>query len=149
MSEKIASTSSEVGVQQAITQRGPIRKTAHSTSVLKNFKDVKKLVDACSLDGRSSVAKGLERLRAELTGDLGGDLSCQQSAIVEIVARQFLVLELLDGFLFSRGLVIDKRRRRLTPGFHDSMKLSRSIAEHLSALGLERKPKKSIPGVLK
>lgn len=127
--------------ESAITQRRSPRKTAHSTSVVRGFRDLKKQLDACSLDGRSSVARELSSLRDELVRDLGGESNCssQQLALVQIIVREYLLLELFDGYLFSKRYLIDRRKRHLTNGAMDRLRLADSICRHLQALGLERR----------
>jgi hypothetical protein len=98
-------------------------------------------MDACALDGRSSVARELSAMRNELVNDLGGEANCssQQLALVQIIVREYYLLELFDGFLFSKGRLIDRRRNRLTNGSLDRLKLADSIVRHMAVLGLERK----------
>jgi hypothetical protein len=115
---------------------GPIRKTLHSTSVVKDFAGTKRAVDSLLLDGRSSVAKQVALLEKAISNDLGGaqKLSTTKLALVSIVAREMLLLDLFDQFLFGRNYLVDKRRRRLTNGTHDRIKLADSVVKHMQAL---------------
>src|SRR5437016_2868602 len=48
------------------------------------------------LDGRSGVAVAVRRFKEDIVRDLGGDVSRQQETIIELAARTFVVIGVLD-----------------------------------------------------
>jgi len=128
--------STQDSVPPAITQRGSPRKGSHSTSVIENFKQVKKALDAITLDGRSSAARQFSSIYKRIVEDLGGEakLSSHRAALASIVSREILLLNIFDEFLFAKGYLVDKRRRRLTGGTMDRLRLADSVCRHLQML---------------
>jgi len=50
-----------------------------------------------AIDRRTSVGKALDKWRAELIADLGGDVSTQQSAIIDLASKSKLLLDSIDA----------------------------------------------------
>ncbi len=92
------------------------------------------------LDGRSQVAKAVQRFRADLIRDLGGlgDVSRAQLAIVEQASRAWVMLSSVDDWLARQPSLVDRRRRQLLPVLRERQQLADSLLRHLTALGLER-----------
>src|SRR5262245_35542738 len=66
------------------------------------------------LDGRRAVAVAARRFKADVTRDLGGNLTRSQEAAVELAAQTWLVVGALDDWL-SRQPSLVTRRRQLLP----------------------------------
>jgi hypothetical protein len=93
------------------------------------------------LDGRSAVAIAMKRFRDDLVGDLGGDPSRAQLAIVETAARTWLLLTSVDDWLQRQPSIVHGEKRTLLPVVMQRQQLADSLLRHLAALGLERKAK--------
>ena len=96
------------------------------------------------IDGRTSVGKQLAAWRANLLCDLGGDISTQQAAIVELAVRTKLILDSIDAWLLTQRTLVLARRKSLLPAVRERMQLSDALARYLGQLGLERR-KQDVP----
>lgn len=94
------------------------------------------------LDGRTWQAQFLEREAASLASDLGGDLSHQQRLVVALVARQRLLVEMIDAWLFQQHPV-NRGKRALLPVVRERQAIVDGLARMLSTLGLERRAKRA------
>jgi len=85
------------------------------------------------VDGRTAIGKALQRWRAELVQDLGGEeaLSTQQTAIVDIAVRTRLLLDSTDAWLIRQPSLIDKRKRQLYPIVARRTALADALARYL------------------
>ena len=125
----------------------PIRQGPHSTAAIKNLKELKAALDECSIDGRTAIGRELTKLRQEFLVDQGGAENCsaQQLALVDIISRELLLLDLFDNWIFNMlvatGKLVNRKKRRLHPAVLDHQRLSDSLERHLQALGWERKQK--------
>ena len=117
--------SAEAPSVTAIIRKESPRKSAHSTAVIADYKGVKLALDAVSLDGRSSVARQVSAVYRQL--------------VASVAAREAVLLDALDQFLVVKNSVIDRRRRRLTPGMMDHLRLADSLVRHIQTLGLEKR----------
>ena len=88
------------------------------------------------LDGRSAVAQELHRYQLELVGDLGGDPSTAQRTLVDIVARQKLILDSIDSFLLTRPFI---HGVELAPVVKQRQVIADALARMLGQLGLQRR----------
>jgi hypothetical protein len=93
------------------------------------------------LDGRSALAIAMKRFRDDLVGDLGGDPSRAQLAIVETAARTWLLLSSVDDWLQRQPSIVHGVKRTVLPVVLQRQQLADSLLRHLTALGLERKAK--------
>jgi hypothetical protein len=93
------------------------------------------------VDGRSAVGVALRKFREDLLADLGGDPSRAQRTIVETAARSWLLLQSLDDWLASQPSIVNAKKRSLLPIVLQRQTLADSLLRHLTALGLERKPR--------
>jgi hypothetical protein len=91
------------------------------------------------IDRRTTLGKQLAAWRADLVRDLGGDVSTQQAAIIELVVRTKLMLESIDAWLLSQQTLVLARKKALLPVVRERMQLSDALARYLGQLGLERK----------
>lgn len=113
----------------------------HSTAVIKNYRQLKRTVKSFMLDGRSAVAKQLNVVRNEIARDLGGteSLSAAQLMLVDTAAKGYMLLEAVDGWLFTSGRLVDRRRNMVHRAALDRMRLADSLSRQLAVLGLEKK----------
>ncbi|HXP69664.1 MAG TPA: hypothetical protein VOA88_10315 [Candidatus Dormibacteraeota bacterium] len=96
-----------------------------------------------ALDARSAGMQALRRWRQELEQDLGGaeGLSAQKRTIVELVCRQRLLLDHIDGWLMTQDQLMNKKRRSLYPILSQRNTLVNTLTYLLKELGLEKQPK--------
>jgi len=90
-------------------------------------------------DGRTAVAKAMQRWRSELERDLGGNVSTQQAAIIDLAVKTRLLLDSVDGWLLAQPSLVNKRKRVLLPVVIQRQQLADALARYLSALGLQRR----------
>lgn len=91
------------------------------------------------LDGRSTLAKQLAAWRADLIRDLGGDVSTQQAAIIDLAVRTKLMLDSIDAWLLVQPSLVNLRKRALLPVVRERQSLADALARYMTQLGLERK----------
>lgn len=107
--------------------------------------------DARRLDGRSALAQAVAECRADLLSSLGGpeNLSAQEIRLVEMCAKDAIILEQVDTYLFQNGL-INRRKRTAYPLTLQRMQIADSLTRRLQALGLSRraKPVRSLSDIL-
>ena len=92
------------------------------------------------INGRSLAGRFIRRETLALTADLGGDLSHQQSVMVRLAARQALLVELIDGWLFTVHPV-NRGRRTLLPVVRERQAIVDGLTRMLTTLGLDRRAK--------
>jgi hypothetical protein len=92
------------------------------------------------LDGRSAVAVAVRQFKADVTADLGGDLSRAQATILEDAAQSWIIRQALDDYISRQPSVVTKKRAIL-PVVADRMKVDEHLAKQLDRLGLARKAK--------
>ena len=94
-----------------------------------------------AIDGRSSTARALAAWRTDVATALGGEdqLSPQQRTVLDLLTRTKFLLDGLDGYILSSGMIINKRKHCLHPIVLQRQQLVDSIIKHLCTLGLERK----------
>jgi hypothetical protein len=93
-----------------------------------------------AIDGRSAVAKALNRWQLELIADLGGqdNISTQQHAIIDLAVKQKFLLDSIDAWLLTQETLITGRKRLpgLIPVVIQRQQLADGLAKYLSMLGL-------------
>jgi len=94
-----------------------------------------------AIDKRTSIGKALEKWRADLIHDLGGDVSVQQSAIIDLAIKSKLLLDSIDAWLLIQPSLINKNKRALLPVVVQRQALADGLAKYLAMLGLERRSK--------
>ncbi len=99
--------------------------------------------DMGKLDRRYRVFRVLAEWRSELIRDLGGqeNLSTQQVAIVDLVAKSKLLVDSLDAWLLKQPSLINARKKSVLPVLRERQQLVDSLARILGQLGLERRTK--------
>jgi len=90
------------------------------------------------IDRRSSGFKAIMAWKAELLRDLGGDVSAQRLALVDLALRTRLYLEHVDCWLVQQESLLNRRRKTLIPALRERQQLVDSLARLLGQLGLER-----------
>ena len=91
------------------------------------------------IDQRTVTGKALAKWRTDLERDLGGDISTQQGAIVDLAVKSKLLLDSIDVWLLTQPSLINKRKRILLPVVLQRQQLADGLARYLGMLGLERK----------
>jgi hypothetical protein len=92
------------------------------------------------LDGRSALAVAVRRWKADVTADLGGNLSRAQETILAAAAQSWVILSSLDDYIARQPSLVTKKRQVL-PVVLQRMQIADSLARHLERLGLERRAK--------
>lgn len=93
------------------------------------------------LDRRTTLGKSLAAWRDDLERDLGGDVSTQQRAVIDLAVRTKLLLESIDSWLLVQPSLINARKRALLPAVRERQGLADALARYLGQLGLERRAK--------
>jgi hypothetical protein len=101
-----------------------------------------------AIDKRSQLAKATGKLRSELVADLGGqeNLSSQQTKLIDEFIVRHLMVESIDGWLFSQPAILNKRSKSLFPIVLQRMTIADGMIRCLEKLGLERKAKQ-VPSI--
>jgi hypothetical protein len=68
-----------------------------------------------AVDKRTRTGKALAKWRADLVQDLGGDVSTQQDALVDLCVKSKLLLNSIDVWLLTQPSLINKRKKTLLP----------------------------------
>jgi hypothetical protein len=99
-----------------------------------------KLKGLSCLDKRTQGAKDLLAWRGELLAALGGaeNVSPQKRALVDIITRTRLYLDVLDHWLLAQPSLVIVRRRSIIPALRERQGLADSLARLLGQIGLER-----------
>ncbi|MBI4538422.1 MAG: hypothetical protein HY704_02780 [Gemmatimonadetes bacterium] len=91
------------------------------------------------LDELGETGAKLREFRDALVADLGGNVTAQQQALVNLTIRTALLLEHVDGYLLRSGAIVNRRSRKLHRVVLDRQRLADSLAKYLQMLGLERR----------
>lgn len=96
-----------------------------------------------AIDRRTSLGRALDEWRAGIVADMGGasNVSRQQEAILDMAVKTKLLLDSIDGYLFTQKSIVNKRKRAVIPVVRERLQLADALARYLTALGLERKAK--------
>lgn len=99
-----------------------------------------------ALDKRSAGYRELAEWRAGLTRDLGGDLSVQEAAIVELICRTKLFLDSIDLWLMQQASIINRQKKTALPILATRNSMANTLASLLDRVGLARRdpPMKSL-----
>jgi hypothetical protein len=93
------------------------------------------------IDRRTVTGKALAKWRKDLIQDLGGEVSTQRSAIVDLAVKSKLLLDSIDVWLLTQPTLINKRKKSLLPVVRERQQLADGLAKYLAMLGLERRSK--------
>jgi len=101
------------------------------------------------IDKRYRVSRELAKWRADLIQDLGGDVSTQQSAIVDLAITTKLLKDSIDVWLFAQESLVNKRKKSVLPVVLQRQQLADALARYMAQLGLQRKVRvKSLEEIL-
>jgi len=93
------------------------------------------------LESLGDVGVALMAWKADLIADLGGAVSVQEVAVIDLATRTRLMLESVDRWLLQQPSLVNKSRRQLFPVVLQRQQLADSLARYMTTLGLERKAK--------
>jgi hypothetical protein len=93
------------------------------------------------IDRRTATGKALTKWRADLIEDLGGDVSTQQSALVDLCVKSKLILDSIDTWILGQPSLINARKKSLFPVVIQRQTLADGLARYLAQLGLARRTK--------
>src|SRR5262245_31228771 len=65
-----------------------------------------------ALDGRSSAARAIRQWQAQVSADLGDDLSAQERTLLDVAAVDMAVLAVADSWLKTNAAAVVNRRRK-------------------------------------
>jgi hypothetical protein len=94
-----------------------------------------------AIDRRTVTGKVLAKWRKDLIQDLGGEVSTQQGAIVDLAVKSKLLLDSIDAWLLTQPSLINSRKKALLPVVRERQQLADGLAKYLTMLGLERRKK--------
>jgi hypothetical protein len=102
--------------------------------------------NAGKLDGRYWADRALNQYRADLVSSLGGadNLSIQEMTIIELCAKDKLIVDSIDAYLLTVGL-FSKRKKSAFPLLIQRQTIADGLTRRLLALGLTRRSKPVIP----
>jgi hypothetical protein len=130
----------------ALKQKSPREYRKHGLTILKRAVNT---VGNRVIDRRTVTGRALAKWRADLIQDLGGDVSTQQSAIVDLAVKSKLILDSIDVWLLTQSSLINMRKRALFPVVIQRQQLADGLARYLTTLGLERRVRtKSLDEIL-
>src|SRR5438874_525044 len=109
------------------SRRARGRPPAHGLSTLR--RTVAQLTTR-RLDGRSAVAGAVKRWKADLSADLGGDLTRAQQTLVELAAQTWVMVVSLDDWLLRQASLVT-RKRTVLPVLLQRQQLADSLARML------------------
>jgi hypothetical protein len=125
-------------------ESAPAKQSGHGSSTKHGLSILKRAVNGLGnrvIDKRTATGKALRKWRTDLERDLGGDISTQQGAIVDLAVKSKLLLDSIDVWLLTQPSLINKRKKTLLPVVLQRQQLADGLARYMSMLGLERKVK--------
>jgi hypothetical protein len=116
-------------------------RSRHTTSgpQLNNLKRAVQQLGEHTIDGRTSIGKALARWRTDLINDLGGQVSTQELAVIDLAVKTKLLLDSADAWLLSQPSLVNARQRRLVAAVLQRQRLADALARYLALLGLKRR----------
>src|SRR5262249_30826867 len=93
------------------------------------------------IDKRTVTGKALALWRQDLIDDLGGNVSTQQLAVIDVAVKNKLLLDSIDTWLLTQPTLINKRKKAVLPAVRERVTLADSLLRCLEKLGLERRVK--------
>jgi hypothetical protein len=95
-----------------------------------------------ALDQRTAEAKNIASWRERLVHDLGGpeNISTQQATLIDLAARQKVLIDGIDNWLFSKPeeRVFRRRDRSLYPIISERQSLVNALARFMAQLGFDK-----------
>jgi len=144
--KRLSNSSSEKPVCQSVpnskhqrpNSKGNTRAMTHGLATLRK---VANILGSRMIDKRTATGKALAKWRHDLIQDLGGDVSTQQSTIVDLAVKSKLLLDSIDVWLLTQETLVNRRKKSLIPVVKERQSLADGLAKYLSMLGLERRSK--------
>jgi hypothetical protein len=118
---------------------GQIGNQNHQTHGLTSLKRAVKVLGNRLIDGRTSIGKELARWRQDLIQDLGGNVSTQQLAVIDIAVKNKLILDSIDAWMLAQPTLVNKRKKMLRPIVLQRQQLADGLLRCMTLLGLERR----------
>lgn len=97
------------------------------------------------LEQNDSAAALVREWQDDVRAALGGELTPQQDALLEVASRTWLMLTSVDAWLLEQPTLVNERRRELLPVVRERSSLVRNLRELLGDLGLKREPARTSP----
>ena len=95
-----------------------------------------------ALDGRSAAARSLKTWKAQVSADLGNDLSAQEQTLLHVAAMDIALLIVADAWLRENAeSVVNRRRKTFVPLVRERLTVASHLTETLKHLGLKRVPR--------
>jgi hypothetical protein len=118
---------------------GKTERRDYSRTGLNALKAKVKVRGLAAIDKRSAPARALLTWRKELLADLGGEanVTAAKLALVDLIIRQRLYIDHIDGWLMAQPSIINARKRCLLPIVRERNQLADSLARCIGALGVE------------
>jgi hypothetical protein len=89
----------------------------------------------------TALGRALHEWRASLVGDLGGDPSTAQLALIDLAVRTKLLVDSVDAYVLAMPSPVNRQRRCLHPVVRERQSLVNQLQTILRDLGLERRVK--------
>ena len=118
---------------------GDDRSRRHHRHGLVRLKRAVKVLGGRVIDNRTTLGKALTAWKAGLISDLGGDVSTQQAAIIDLAVKTKLLLDSIDAWLLTQPSLVNARKRALIPVVRERQALADALARYMGQLGLERR----------
>lgn len=108
----------------------------HTKAITHGLFWLRKVLKGGKIRKLKGVSRAIERIKAELTGDLGGDPSTQEKVVIDDIAKSLVLVYCIDAYLFDLSNLFD------TKGVQGWMEERRRLAEHvvkdLKVIGMKR-----------
>ena len=117
----------------------PRERRAYSRHGLVKLRAAVRTLGPRVLDRRTTLGKQLAAWRADLVRDLGGAVSTQQAAVIDLAVRTKLLLDSIDAWLLVQPSLVNARKKALLPAVRERQALADALARYMNTLGLERK----------
>lgn len=119
----------------ALKQKRPRKYSKHGLTTLKHAVNS---IGNRLIDRRTMTGRALAQWRSDLIADLGGEVSAQQSALIDLAVKSKLLLDSIDAWLLTQRSLINHRRKAVLPVVRERQALADGLARYLSMLGLQK-----------
>lgn len=121
--------------------QGQVGRRGKTIPNLKGLKRTLAQLRTEQIDQRSALAVGVRQFKDDVRSDLGGDLTRSAEEVLEIAAREKILLDSIDAWLFRQTNLVDRRKRQVIGAVVQRTKIADSLVKKLETLGLDRKAK--------
>ena len=108
---------------------------------LRMLKRAVRLLTTRALDKRTSTVKALVQWREDLVRDLGGEVSTQQDAIIDVACKTKLILDSVDVWILEQPTLINKRKKSVIAAAKERQLFADALSRYMAMLGLARRTK--------